>query len=108
MTCTHEVTKLLASTLRKYWKCDEPAINKRTVELLEALDADLTAVEYGQSDETGDKMAVLEAAISDFEDKEDEPVDVVPKEDVEEEDEDDDDDKDEDDDVEDDEEDEKV
>lgn len=75
MKTTHDVTKLLSSTLTKYWKCGEPEIYEATMKVVEALDTDLEALEYGQSDELGDKMAGLEAIINEIEELD--PEDVV-------------------------------
>lgn len=42
---------------------------KQSLELLEALDTDLIAGEYGQSDEVQDKMALLDAAITEYDER---------------------------------------
>lgn len=66
MSTAHEVTKLLEKALREFALPElnkEPAVKDGIFLLIEALDTDLEALEYGQSDEVGDKMAALEAAI---------------------------------------------
>lgn len=74
MSTTHEVTKLLEKALREFAPelKKEPAVSDGIYALIEALDTDLEALEYGQSDEVGDKMAALEAAIAEATELEDE------------------------------------
>lgn len=85
MSVAHIVTKQLHITLHKYWKCDDPLIKDATNKLIEALDTDLEAVEYGQSDEVGDKLALLESAITEFEESvEGDPEEIIEKKEVEE------------------------
>lgn len=80
MSTTHEVTKLLEKALREFAGDQlrkEPAVSDSVFALIEALDTDLEALEYGQSDEVGDKMAALEAAILEATELEDEDEKVV-------------------------------
>lgn len=60
-----DVTKLLANTLREFAEFKSEDVRDSVVSLIDALDADLEAIEYGQSDEVNDKMALLFAANGD-------------------------------------------
>lgn len=83
MSTTHEVTKLLEKALREFAPelRKEPAVSDSVYALIEALDTDLEALEYGQSDEVGDKMAALEAAIVEANEPVDEEEKVVKEKD---------------------------
>lgn len=85
-----DVTKLLSSTIKEFATFKDEDVRDAVINVLEALDTDLEAIEYGQSDEVNDKMALLFAANGDARELEDddskEPA--VAKKNVKEEDED--------------------
>src|SRR5258706_15098858 len=86
-----DVTKLLSSTIKEFATFKDEDIRDAVINVLEALDTDLEAIEYGQSDEVNDKLALLFQANGDAretdEDNREEPA--VAKKNVKEDDEDD-------------------
>lgn len=60
-----DVTKLLANTIREFASFKNEDVRDAVASLIDALDTDLEAIEYGQSDEVNDKMALLFAANGD-------------------------------------------
>jgi len=84
-----DVTKLLSSTIKEFATFKDEDVRDGLLNVLEALDTDLEAIEYGQSDEVNDKMALLFAANGDARENEDiEEQPAVAKKNVKEEDED--------------------
>jgi len=69
-----EVTKLLSLTLKEFAIFRDEDVRDGVFTLIDALDTDLEALEYGQSDEVTDKMALLFAANGDARELADEPT----------------------------------
>lgn len=67
-----DVTKLLSSTIKEFAKFKDEDVRDAVLNVLEALDTDLEAIEFGQSDEVNDKMALLFAANGDARESEEE------------------------------------
>jgi len=63
VSTVHAVTKLLDKALREFAVIKEPEVADAIYLLIEALDTDLEAAEYGQSEDVDDKMAALNAAM---------------------------------------------
>jgi len=74
-----DVTKLLSSTIKEFATFKDDDVRDGVLNVLEALDTDLEAIEYGQSDEVNDKMALLFAANGDARESAEEVEQVVSK-----------------------------